>query len=403
MKDTGSLDSLMDSNSNYQENNPLNSTHAIFKYFGWNEHSDPWSYLVTCESRCSLEDPKEQNTPCSFCEERNLIASQKGESNGKEFITLDSKKNVRFWFKTIKHALLQALEVPEIMHSVVQYKPGCHYNDDGSITDFKNGTFNGILFEHYRTYATRDDVSSQDNCFIIVPILISSDSLTLFKHSVKDGYTSLSPMFMSILSIHPHVRYKYVNCIGLIPGPKPIKVDMFYLPFFKELKHLEKDGFLYKGSRFRVVLVMCTGDYRWIPKLTRHLSIPSPHACHICDMVGVYSIEWNQGQYRTQYRYLRQNHPLREKLKNRIVRKKGQSSVSYITQKTIYDCAKHTYKSNNHFIEVALKLSKAHKKDDAIERYGLKSLPILLNVLSLYNIYTQMLFDPMHIVILFLL
>ena len=381
--------------------NPLSTTNTIFKYFGWVAHSDKWKSYVTCDGRCRLEDEKQFNSICNVCEERNKIGKKIGKEKGGEYLQLDTKKNVRFWYKKIQYAVADAMEVTDVLNDLIAYKPGSNYNEDGSITDFRNGTFNAHLFHEHKLFLDEATVDNKGLLLthIIVPILISSDSLTLFRHSVKDGYTSLSPMFMSILSLHPQTRYKYVSCIGLIPGPRPNNVELFYYPFFQELKHLENEGFVHSHYKVRVVLIMCTGDYRWIPKLTLHLSIPSPHACHICSLIGKYSIEHNQGQYRTQYCYLHVTHHLRKVLKLSIIRKKGQSALTHATNQSIYDCPSHNFKLNDDIKRNAEKVRSSYKPNDAIEKCGQKALPILLNVLRNYQFHRQMLFDPMHIVL----
>ena len=85
--------------------------------------------------------------------------------------------------------------------------------------------------------------------------------------------------------------------------------------FFNSLNHaLEQKGFFYKSYWVVVRLVACTGDYRWIPNISLHQSIPSRCACHICNLEGEYSIEHGQGIYKTQYMHLPINDQVRKEL-----------------------------------------------------------------------------------------
>ena len=101
-------------------------------------------------------------------------------------------------------------------------------------TDFRNAQFNQVLYELENCRNANNDHPNAKK--IIVPIIISGDSLTLFKHSVNNGYCSLSPLLLSVLSFPPSIRYKFVSCIGLIPGPKPINYDLFYEHVLQQLK-----------------------------------------------------------------------------------------------------------------------------------------------------------------------
>ena len=145
----------------------VKNTETLFEAFGWDKKHTNWKCMLTCKQRCSLSTkkimPPIAYTECSTCTGRNeelmkkadtkniqLTKKRKPTNNDTsdseqesrlkkvdaqqlQYDLLETTKNVHYWYKNIQTVITELLCIESLLSLLVNYIPGEHYNEDGTM------------------------------------------------------------------------------------------------------------------------------------------------------------------------------------------------------------------------------------------------------------------------------